>query len=136
MMTYEEGMKELVAFVEERRFRANETEDDFFQAVLDHSLKYVEQGQDLRDSYFRLLTVALYTVKTLDKMIHKCQNPGAVEEYQNYRNLVNSFEYEAEDVMGSYEKLRDIFENLLFSSTYFGFCEYLVDAGPVKSKTV
>lgn len=136
MMTYEEGMKELVAFVDEGRYPANETEDDFFQAVLDHSMKYVEQGKDLKDSYVRLLTVALYTVKTLDKMIHKCQNPGAVEEYQNYRRLVNSFGYEVEDVMGSYVKLRDIYENLLFASTYFGFCEYLVDAGPVKSRTM
>jgi hypothetical protein len=34
--------------------------------------------------------------------------------------------------MRAYEKLRDIFEKLLFSSTYFGFCDYLVDAGPVK----
>ncbi len=136
MMTYEEGMKELVSFVDERRFRANETEEDFFQAVLDHSLKFVEQGRDLKDNYVRLLTVALYIVKTLDKMIHKCQNQGAVEEYQNYHRLVNSFDYEAEDVMRSYEKLRDIYENLLFSSTYFGFCEYLVDAGPVKSKTM
>jgi len=64
--------------------------------------------------------VALFAVNTLDNMISKCKNEGAVEEYQNYRNLVHSFEYHADDVMRPYERLRDIFEKLLFASTYFG----------------
>ena len=132
MTIYDEKMKELNAFMEENGPRAGKSEDDFFQAVLDNSLKYVEQGNGLGDNYARLLTVALYTVDTLNKMITRCQNEGAVEEFQNYRRLINSFEYETKDLMKSYERLRDIYEKLLFSSTYFGFCEYLVDAGPVK----
>jgi len=132
MTTYEDGLKELDHFMEKNGFGMGKTEDDRFQAVLDHSLKYVEQGKDLEESYARLLTVALFAVNTLDNMISKCKNEGAVEEYQNYRNLVHSFEYHADDVMRPYERLRDIFEKLLFASTYFGFCDYLVDAGPVK----
>ena len=134
MTIYDEKLKELNTFMDENGDGTGRSEDDFFQAVLDRSLKYVEQGNTLGDNYARLLTVALYTVNTLDKMITRCQNEGAVEEFQNYRRLVNSFDYETEDVMKSYEKLRDIYEKLLFSSTYFGFCEYLVDAGPVKPK--
>ncbi len=136
MTTYEEGLKELTTYMDELRFRADETEDDFFQAVLDHSLKYVEQGKDLKENYSRLLTVARYTVNTLDKMIGKCKNEGALEEFQNYHRLVDSFDYEVKDVMRSYEKLRDTYEKLLFSSTYFGFCDYLVDAGPIKYKQI
>jgi hypothetical protein len=132
MTIYEDELKGLISFMDEQGSRANETEDDFFQAVLNHSLKYVEQGKDLKENYDRLLTVAKYTVNTLDRMITKCQSEGAVEEFHNYRKLVNSFDYDVVDVMRSYEKLRDIFEKLLFSSTYFGFCDYLVDAGPVK----
>jgi hypothetical protein len=132
MTTYDDRLKELTSFIDENNYRANHTEDGLFQAVLDHSMKYVEQGKDLQESYARLLTVALYTVNTLDNMISKCKNEGAVEEYQNYRSLVHSFDYHADDVMRSYERLRDIFEKLLFASTYFGFCDYLVDAGPVK----
>ena len=134
MTMYEDGLKEIAAFMREQNDQANETDDDLFQAVLGHSLKYVEHGKDLQESYARLLTVALYTVNTLDKMITKCNSEGAVEEYQNYRSLVHSFDYQAEDVMRSYERLRDIFEKLLFASTFFGFCDYLVDAGPVKPK--
>jgi hypothetical protein len=134
MMTYEDGLKELDHFMEENGFGMGGTEDDHFQAVLNNSLKFVEKGKDLNDNYDRLLTVALYTVNTLDKMITRCQNEGAVEEFQNYRRLVNSFGYQEKDVMRSYERLRDIYEKLLFSSTYFGFCDYLVDAGPVKPK--
>jgi hypothetical protein len=118
--------------MEGQGYRSKETEDDYFQAVLDHSLKYVEQGRDLQEDHAHLVTVARFTVNTLEKMIAKCKNEGAVEEFQNYRRLVNSFEYDPADVMGAYEKLRDIYEKLLFSSTYFGFCDYLVDAGPVK----
>jgi hypothetical protein len=136
MTMYDDGLKELMAFVDERRYRANETEDDLFQAVLDQSLRYVEGGKDLKQSYDRLLTVAKYTVNTLDKMITKCQSEGAVEEFHNYQRLVESFDYRADDVMRSYERLRDIYEKLLFASTYFGFCDYLVDAGPVKSATM
>lgn len=132
MTIYDDQLNKLTSFVEEYGHRAVRNEEDFFQAVLDHSLGYVEQGKDLQESYFRLLTVALYTVNTLDKMIPRCKSEGAVEEYHNYRRLVHSFDYDDEDVMRSYERLRDIFEKLLFSSTYFGFCEYLVDAGPVK----
>jgi hypothetical protein len=134
MTKYDDRLKELNHFMEENGFGMGATEDDYFQAVLTNSLKFVEQGKDLNDNYGRLLTVALYTVNTLDKMITRCQNEGAVEEFQNYRRLVNSFSYQADDVMRSYERLRDIYEKLLFSSTYFGFCEYLVDAGPVKPK--
>ena len=86
---YEDRLKELNAFMDERRYRAGEREDDYFQAVLDNSLKYVEAGKDLKDSYARLLTVALYAVNTLDKMIPACKNEGAVEEFHNYRRLVN-----------------------------------------------
>jgi hypothetical protein len=132
MTTYEDKLRELNSFMDENGYRTDGSEDDFFQAVLDRSLKYVEKGKDLKDNYARLLTVALYTVNTLDKMITRCQNEGAVEEFQNYRRLINSFDYEVKDVMISYERLRDIYEKLLFSSTYFGFCDYLVDAGPVK----
>jgi hypothetical protein len=134
MTMYDDRLKELDQFMKENGFGTGGTEDDYFQAVLNNSLKFVEQGKDLNDNYGRLLTVALYTVNTLDKMITRCQNEGAVEEFQNYRRLVNSFSYQADDVMRSYERLRDIYEKLLFSSTYFGFCEYLVDAGPVKPK--
>jgi hypothetical protein len=134
MTMYEDRLKELITFVDNQGNRANETEDDLFQAVLDLSLKYVEQGKDLKENYSRLLTVALYTVNTLDQMITKCRNEGAVEEYQNYRRLVHSFDYQDNDVMNAYERLRDIYEKLLFSSTYFGFCDYLIDAGPVKPK--
>ena len=66
-------------------------------------------------------------------MICKCKNEGAVQKFQNYRRKINSFDFDVGNVMVSYERLRDVFENLLFSSTYFGFCEYLVDAEPVKS---
>jgi hypothetical protein len=132
MTTYEDRLKELTSFIDKNNYRTDMTEDGLFQAVLDHSLKYVEQGKDLKESYARLLTVALYTVNTLDDMIPRCKNEGAVEEYQNYRGLVHSFDYHPDDVMRQYERLRDIFEKLLFASTYFGFCDYLVDAGPVK----
>jgi acetone carboxylase gamma subunit len=132
MTTYEDGLKVLDHFMEENGIGTDGTEDDRFQAALNNSLKFVEQGKDLDDNYGRLLTVALYTVNTLDKMITRCQNEGALEEFKNYHRLVNSFSYRTDDVMGSYEKLRDIYEKLLFSSTYFGFCDYLVDAGPVK----
>jgi hypothetical protein len=132
MTIYDDQLNELTSFVEEKGYHAARTEEDLFQAILDHSLIYVEQGKDLRESYIRLLTVALYTVNTLDKLIPRCKSEGAVEEYHNYRRLVHSFDYGEEDVMKSYERLRDIFEKLLFASTYFGFCEYLVDAGPVK----
>ena len=132
MTLYEDRLKELTSFVNEQGEDANQTEDGFFQTVLNHSLGYVEQGKDLKDNYTRLLTVALYTVDTLNTMISKCQSEGAVEEFHNYRQLVKSFDYGTEDVMRSYERLRDIYEKLLFASTYFGFCDYLVDAGPVK----
>ena len=132
MTIYDDQLNELTSFIEENGHQAVRNEEDFFQAVLDHSLTYVEQGKDLRESYARLLTVSLYAVNTLDKMIPRCKSEGAVEEYQNYRRLVHSFDYDDEDVMRSYERLRDIYEKLLFASTYFGFCEYLVDAGPVK----
>lgn len=134
MNTYEDGLKQLDHFMEENGFANGGTEDDHFQAVLNNSLKFVEQGKDLEDNYGRLLTVALFTVNTLDKMISRCQSEGAVEEFHNYRRLVHSFGYRTDDVMRSYERLRDIYEKLLFSSTYFGFCEYLVDTGPVKPK--
>jgi hypothetical protein len=133
MTVFEDRLTELIAFMNEQRYPAGGTED-FFQAVLDHSLKYVEQGKDLKENYARLLTVALFIVNTLDVMIYKCNNEGALQKFQNYRRLVNSFEYDAGDVMMSYEKLRDIFEKLLLSSTYFGFCESLADARPVRSK--
>ena len=68
MTVFEDRLIELTAFTNEQRYRAGET-DDFFQAVLDHSLRYVEQGKDLKDNYARLLTVALFTVNTLDEMI-------------------------------------------------------------------
>lgn len=131
---YDDKLKELNDFMDQNGYRTEGTEDDYFQAVLNNSLKFVEQGKDLKENYARLLTVALYTVNTLDKMITRCRNEGTVEEFQNYRRLVNSFGYQVEDVMKSYERLRDIYEKLLFSSTYFGFCEYLVDAGTVKPK--
>jgi hypothetical protein len=132
MTIYDDQLNELTSFVEANGHQALRTEEDLFQAILDHSLTYVEQGKDLRQSYQRLLTAALYAVNTLDKMIPRCKSEGAVEEYRNYRRLVHSFDYAEEDVMIAYEKLRDIYEKLLFASTYFGFCEYLVDAGPVK----
>ena len=131
---YDDKLKELNDFMDQNGYRTEGTEDDYFQAVLNNSLKFVEQGKDLKENYARLLTVALYTVNTLDKMITRCRNEGTVEEFQNYRRLVNSFGYQMEDAMKSYERLRDIYEKLLFSSTYFGFCEYLVDAGTVKPK--
>jgi hypothetical protein len=134
MTMYDDKLKELNDFMDQNGYRTEGTEDDYFQAVLNNSLKFVEQGKDLKENYARLLTVALYTVNTLDKMITRCRNEGTVEEFQNYRRLVNSFGYQVEDVMKSYERLRDIYEKLLFSSTYFGFCEYLVDAGTVKPK--
>jgi hypothetical protein len=134
MTKFDDRLIELSAFMKGQDQEVQGTEDDYFQAVLNNSLKYVEQGKDLKDNYARLVTVARYTVNTLDKMIDKCKSEGAVEEFQNYRRLVNSFEYDPEDVMIAYEKLRDIYEKLLFSSTYFGFCDYLVDAGPVKPK--
>lgn len=133
MTVFEDNLKELTAFVNKRN-QTNGKEDDFFQVVLDYSLNYVEEGKDLKVNYARLLTVALFTVNTLDGMIYKCENKGALEEFQNYRRLVNSFDYVTQDIMMSYEKLRDIFEKLLFSTTYFGFCKYLVDAGPVRSR--
>jgi hypothetical protein len=132
MTMYDDQLNELTSYVEANGYQAVRTEEDLFQAILDHSLRYVERGKDLQESYARLLTVALYTVNTLDKMIPRCKSEGAVEEYKNYRRLVHSFDYEEEDVMKSYERLRDIYEKLLFASTYFGFCDYLVDAGPVK----
>ena len=134
MTMYDDKLKELNDFMDQNGYRTEGTEDDYFQAVLNNSLKFVEQGKDLKENYARLLTVALYTVNTLDKMITRCRNEGIVEEFQNYRRLVNSFGYQMEDAMKSYERLRDIYEKLLFSSTYFGFCEYLVDAGTVKPK--
>jgi hypothetical protein len=132
MKMYDEQLRELTSFVSELSDLSDQTEDGLLQAVLDHSLRYVEQGKDLMDSYTRLLTAALYTVNTLNQMITRCHNLGAVEEFQNYRRLVRSFDYDTEDIMRSYERLRDIFERLLFASTYFGFCDYLIDSGPVK----
>ena len=68
MTKYDDRMKELSSFMNENGFRPDGGKDNFFQAVLDRSLDYAEQGNDLGDDYARLLTVALYTVNTLDKM--------------------------------------------------------------------
>ena len=132
MTVYEDRLNDPIAFMNGQIYPAGGPHK-LFQAVLDHSLRYVEEGKDLEENSDRLLTTALFTVNTLEVMICKCKNEGAVQKFQNYRRKINSFDFDVGNVMVSYERLRDVFENLLFSSTYFGFCEYLVDAEPVKS---